>query len=203
MIANQNVNGFLNAILAALVLLSIAPATIAGRTRSGSLIAPQTGRQTNRRPPSPPRRITPASVSIEAYLVEFRSEFANGNYEHAFMSLANVAGGFYDQNNFQAAMQAYRIFANFADPFTTIDPSDGQEEVIRKSTVIKDMSRNYVKFMLNTQQVHPELCRTTNCVELGWEMMEKIKSRLLRIDLINRCVLTLGTGQTCRGGKPH
>ena len=133
-------------------------------------------------------------MSIENYLGEFRAEFANGNYERAFMSLSNVAAGFYDQNNFPAAMQAYRIFASFADPFTTIDPSDAQEEAIRKSTVIKDMSRNYVKFMLNTQLVHPELCRTTNCMELAWEMMEKIKSRLLRIDLINSAFSRLGPG---------
>jgi CHAT domain-containing protein len=185
MIANQRLSRLLNAILGAVVLLSIGPVTIAGKRGTVKRIVPQIARQPKRRPESLPRRNTPAIVSIEPYLGDFRSQFANGNYEHAFMSLANVAGGFYDQNNFPAAMQAYRIFANFADPFTTIDPSDVQEEAIRKSTVIKDMSRNYVKFMLNTQQVHPELCRTTNCVELAWNMMEKIKSRLLRLDLIN------------------
>lgn len=151
---------------------------------------PSTRRQT-----SPPRSPAPSAATIQALLSEFRTLFAQGCYESAFMNLNNVAAAYYDANNFPDAMQAYQIFANFADPITTIDPSDRQEEIIRKSTVIKDMSRNYVKFMLNTQQVHPELCRTTNCVELAWEMMEKVKSRLLRIDLINSGFSRLDLGR--------
>jgi CHAT domain-containing protein len=134
---------------------------------------------------TPPQKSAPDMGSIEALLTEFRRLFAQGCYESAFINLNNVAAEYYDHSKFPAAMQAYQIFANFADPITTVDPSDSQEEAIRKSTVIKDMSRNYVRFMFNTQLVHPELCRTNNCVELAWEMMEKVKSRLLRIDLIN------------------
>lgn len=154
-----------------------------GKTALEPRGGPQVKHQPSRRTTSPPRPVQ--RTDVEALLTDFRESFANGCYESAFMSLNNVAAAFYDANNFQSAMRAYLIFANFADPITTIDPSDDQEETIRKSTVIKDMSRNYVKFMLNTQLVHPELCRTTNCVELAWEMMEKVKSRLLRVDLIN------------------
>jgi hypothetical protein len=146
---------------------------------------PQARRQSVSRNPASGRKPSEPAESIAPLLAGFRASFDNGCYESAFMNLNNVAASFYDVNNFPAAMQAYKIFANFADPITTIDPSDRQDELIRKSTVIKDMSRNYVKFMLNTQLVHPELCRTTKCVELAWEMMEKVKSRLLRVDLIN------------------
>lgn len=139
----------------------------------------------------PPRKPVSSPVSLESFLGEFRAAFAGGSYETALIRVNNAAAHFYDQNNFRVAMPLYRAYANLADPFTTIDPSDGQEEAIRKSTVFKDMSRNYVKFMLNTQQVHPELCRTTNCIELGWTMMEQIKSRLLRIDLINSALSRL------------
>jgi len=136
---------------------------------------------------------------------EFRAAFSIGNYEEAFLSLADRAGHLYDQNQFPAAMQVYRAFSNFADPFTTIDPSDAKEELIRKSTVIKDMSRNYVKFMINTHLVHPDLCKTNNCLNLGWDMMEKIKSRLLRVQLISSALSRLDAGerQTVRNLMDH
>jgi CHAT domain-containing protein len=142
-----------------------------------------------RNPQSPgPRRDTPPYGN---YLGEFQAAFAEGRYEHAFLELADSAGGFYDQNNFLAAMQVYQTFANFADPFTTIDPSDAKEEAIRKSTVLKDMTRNYAKFMMNTHQVRPEICRANNCLDLGWEMTEKIKSRLLRAELVGNALSRL------------
>lgn len=156
---------------------------------------PQARRLPTKRTASSPRRPVSSNDSIGPLLADFRTAFANGCYESAALNLTNVAASFYDANNFQPAMEAYKIYANFADPITTIDPSDNQDEAIRKSTVIKDMSRNYVKFMLNTQLVHPELCRATNCVELAWEMMEKVKSRLLRIDLINSAFSRLDKNQ--------
>jgi CHAT domain-containing protein len=144
-------------------------------------------RNRNRRPPRQNTDIQPSGN----FLGEFQASFAAGYYERAFLLLANYAGFYYDQNNFAAAMQVYRVFANFADPFTTIDPSDAKEEAIRKSTVLKDMTRNYAKFMINTYQVRPEICRANNCLDLGWEMTEKIKSRLLRIELINNSLSRL------------
>jgi CHAT domain-containing protein len=132
---------------------------------------------------------------VESLLAQFRAHVANGCYESALLSINNVAAWYYDRNQFEPAMQAYQVLANFADPVTTVDPSDGQDEAIRKSTLIKDMSRNYAKFMLNAQQVRPNLCRTTNCVELAWGMMEKVKSRLLRMDLINSGFSRLGSQQ--------
>lgn len=167
------------------VVLSLQAIAVLGNTAVNLRGESQVNRQPTRRTTSQARRPAPSPESIQSLLADFRASFAAGCYESAFMDLNNVAAAFYDANRFPAAMEAYQIFANFADPIVTIDPSDDQEEAIRKSTVIKDMSRNYVKFMLNTQKVHPELCRTTNCVELAWDMMEKIKSRLLRIDLIN------------------
>jgi len=144
------------------------------------------------------RGIKQRKTEADALLVadvfgDFRSAFSSGNYEEAFLSLADKAGHLYDQNQFPAAMQVYRAFSNFADPFTTIDPSDAEEELIRKSTIIKDMSRNYVKFMINTHLVHPDLCRTNDCLNLGWDMTEKIKSRLLRVQLINGALSRLDT----------
>ncbi len=178
--APEILKSFTHAIMAVLVLTgSLVTTGLANPSKN------QTRRQASRRPTSSPRAPAPSAADIGALLNEFRARFAQGCYESAYVNLNNVAASYYDANKFEPAMQAYQIFANFADPVITIDPSDTQEEAIRKSTVIKDMSRNYVKFMLNTQQVHPELCRTTNCVELAWEMMEKVKSRLLRIDLIN------------------
>jgi CHAT domain-containing protein len=145
------------------------------------------GRRHNPQVPGPKRDTLPYGN----YLGEFQAAFAEGSYEHAFLDLANSAGGFYDQNNFLAAMQVYQVFANFADPFTTIDPSDAKEEAIRKSTVLKDMTRNYAKFMMNTHQVRPEICRVNNCLDLGWEMTEKIKSRLLRAELVGSALSRL------------
>jgi CHAT domain-containing protein len=115
----------------------------------------------------------------------------SGNYELAFNQLGNAAGFYFDRNNFPAAMQAYRTFANFADPYTTIDPSEDKDEVIRKSTIVKDMSRNYVKFMLRTYLFHPDICRANNCMDLAWDMLEKLKSRLLRVALINSAMSRL------------
>ena len=151
-------------------------------------------RQSTRRGPAPPRprRDSPPSANS---LGGFQEAFTEGNYELAFLELANSAGGYYDQNNFLAAMQLYKIFANFADPFTTIDPSDAKEEAIRKSTVLKDMTRNYAKFMMNASQVRPEICQANNCLDLGWEMTEKIKSRLLRTELINSALSRLDQGE--------
>jgi CHAT domain-containing protein len=109
----------------------------------------------------------------------------------AAMMLNDGAGHFYDDNKFEPAMMLYLMFANFADPFITIDPADSPKETIRKSLIIKDVSRNYAKFMLNTLQVHPNLCTTTNCMELAWQMTERVKSRLLRVDLINAAMSRL------------
>lgn len=163
-------------------------------SRPGASTEPPYHKQGRRRNPPAPRTaqdFAPVDLSLE----DFKSAYASGSYELAFYRLGNTAGILYTANNFPAAMQAYKIFANFADPFTTIDPSDEKEEAIRKSTVLKDVSRNYVKFMINTYQVRKELCQANNCLDLGWEMTEKIKSRLLRIDLINSAMSRLGQSQ--------
>lgn len=141
------------------------------------------------------RSRVPVEVAIQPTLQEFRSEFAEGRYEMAAMTLNDGAGGFYDLNDFEKAMRLYLIFANFADPFITIDPADGPKETIRKSLIIKDVSRNYAKFMLNTLLVHPDLCKTTNCLELSWQMTERVKSRLLRVDLINSAMSRLNEAE--------
>ena len=147
-------------------------------------------RPTQRSPLSAGTNIPP-DVAIQPTLQEFRSEFAEGRFEMAAMTLNDGAGHFYDQNRFEPAMRLYLMFGNFADPFITIDPADGPKETIRKSLIIKDVSRNYAKFMLNTVLVHPELCKTTNCMELAWQMTERVKSRLLRVDLINAAMSRL------------
>jgi CHAT domain-containing protein len=154
--------------------------------RLGAGSKPQaTSNGQGRRRNSPPAKPKQDAAPLANYLGDFQAAFTQGHYEQAFLYLADLAGFFYDQNNFPAAMQVYQVFANFADPFTTIDPADAKAEAIRKSTVLKDMSRNYAKFMMNTLQVRPEICRANDCWDLGWEMTEKIKSRLLRAELIN------------------
>jgi CHAT domain-containing protein len=150
-----------------------------------------TARPTQRLPQSTSRTSTSPAVAIEPALQQFRAEFAEGKYEMAAMTLNDNAGRFYDQNDFDRAMLLYLMFANFADPFITIDPADSPQETIRKSLIIKDVSRNYAKFMLNAVQVRPKLCKTTNCMELGWQMLERVKSRLLRVDLINAALSRL------------
>lgn len=147
--------------------------------------------KSNRPAGSTARTNIPPEVAIQPALQEFRAEFAQGKYEMAAMTLNDNAGHFYDQNAFDRAMLLYLMFANFADPFITIDPADGPQETIRKSLIIKDVSRNYAKFMLNTLQVHPNLCSTTNCMERAWQMTERVKSRLLRVDLINAAMSRL------------
>jgi CHAT domain-containing protein len=183
-------NGFLALLLIVAFCCESVPAYSSVRSAPTAQAQAGYSRQGRRRSPQGPgpRRDTPPYGN---YLGEFQNAFAEASYEHAFLELADSAGGFYDQNNFLAAMQVYQIFANFADPFTTIDPSDAKEEVIRKSTVLKDMTRNYVKFMMNTHQVRPEICRTNNCLDLGWDMTEKIKSRLLRAELIGNALSRL------------
>ncbi len=146
-------------------------------------------------PLSASRSRTPPEVAIQPALQQFRAEFAEGRYEMAAMTLNDSAGHFYDQNAFETAMPLYLMFANFADPFITIDPADGQQETIRKSLIIKDVSRNYAKFMLNTLQVRPNLCKTINCMELAWQMTERVKSRLLRVDLINAAMSRLNASE--------
>lgn len=177
-----------------LVILFCSSLVVDGNTRLKSGVDPQARNRPIRRT-EPAQRRTPNSQEVQELLAEFRAYVGNGCYESALLRINNVAAWYYDRNLFEQAMQSYQILANFADPVATIDPSDDQEEAIRKSTLIKDMLRNYAKFMLNTQQVHPELCRTTNCVELAWGMMEKVKSRLLRMDLINSSFSRLDVNQ--------
>ncbi len=167
------------------VNLSISRAQSQSRNRT----KPSTSRQ--RPPVSTTRPNISPEAAIQPALQEFRAVFNEGRYEMAAMTLNDSAGQFYDQNKFEPAMLLYLMFANFADPFITIDPADSPQETIRKSLIIKDVSRNYAKFMLNTLQVHPNLCKTTNCMELAWQMTERVKSRLLRVDLINAAMSRL------------
>jgi CHAT domain-containing protein len=177
--------------LSVILMLGLPLDTINSLAQSPSRNKGKSARPTPRLPQSTSRTSISPEAAMQPALQQFRAEFAEGRYEMAAMTLNDSAGHFYDQNAFDKAMPLYLMFANFADPFITIDPSDRPQETIRKSLIIKDVSRNYAKFMLNTLQVRPNLCKTTNCMELGWQMTERVKSRLLRVDLINAAMSRL------------
>jgi CHAT domain-containing protein len=124
------------------------------------------------------------------YIIEY-SEIAFGvavenNYvELAAQSLGQVAALYWTRNYFPQAMKAFRVFGAFADPFIAVDPYTRPGEIIRQDLIFKDFLRRYVRFMFNTYSTsHRPVCVQNDCLNLAWEMTEKIKSRLFRAEIL-------------------
>jgi CHAT domain-containing protein len=115
-----------------------------------------------------------------------------GLRETAARHLGQLAVFHWDRNDFAKSMSRFREFGEFADPFTTPRPGTSREELIRQTLVFKDLLRRYVRFMFNTYaSVHRPLCTKNRCLDLAWEMQEKIKGRLFRTDLLSGAVARL------------
>jgi CHAT domain-containing protein len=123
--------------------------------------------------------------SYPAYITEystlaFDEAIRTGNREIATQLLAQKAGLLYSKNMFPETMEAFRQFAVFFDPFTAMNVYEREDEIVRKAQLFKDTSRRYTRFMYRTYVVRPPLCQVNDCRHLGWDMQEKIKSRLFR-----------------------
>jgi CHAT domain-containing protein len=131
-----------------------------------------------------------------AYITEYSNlafvEAARtGNVETATQLLAQTAGLYYSKNMFEETMRAFRQFGVFFDPFTAMNVYESEDEIVRKAQLFKDVSRRYVRFMYRTHFVHSPICEANDCLHLGWEMQEKIKSRLFRGEILKGAMLQL------------
>jgi CHAT domain-containing protein len=111
---------------------------------------------------------------------------SSNNAEAAADMFGQTAAMYWTINRFPEAMQFFNKFAVFADPFTTVNPYDSTEEIIRESLLFKDFHRRFVRFMYNAHALpqYKTLCEQNNCLGRAWEMTEKIKSRLLRTEML-------------------
>jgi CHAT domain-containing protein len=131
-----------------------------------------------------------------AYITEystlaFDEAFRTGNVENATQLLAQKAGLLYSKNLFPETMRAFRQFGVFYDPFAAMDVYESEDEIVRKAQIFKDVTRRYVRFMYRTKFVRPPLCEQNDCRHLGWDMQEKIKSRLFRAQILRGALLRL------------
>jgi len=131
-----------------------------------------------------------------AYITEysdlaFEEAIRTKNLENAADLLAQTAGLYYSKNMFVETMRAFRQFGVFFDPFTAMNVFESEDEIVRKAQLFKDVSRRYVRFMYRTHVVHSPICEANDCLRLGWEMQEKIKSRLFRGELLKGAVSRL------------
>jgi CHAT domain-containing protein len=131
-----------------------------------------------------------------AYITEystlaFDEAVKTGNVEIATQLLAQKAGLLYSKNLFPETMQAFRQFGVFFDPFTVMNVYESEDEIVRKAQLFKDVSRRYARFMYRAHFVRPPLCEQNDCLHLGWEMQEKIKSRLFRAQILKGALLRL------------
>jgi CHAT domain-containing protein len=134
--------------------------------------------------------------SYPAYITEystlaFDEAVKTRSVETATQLLAQKAGLLYSKNLFPETMQAFRQFGVFFDPFTVMNVYEREDEIVRKAQLFKDVSRRYARFMYRTHFVRPPLCEQNDCLHLGWEMQEKIKSRLFRAQIIKGALLRL------------
>jgi CHAT domain-containing protein len=126
-----------------------------------------------------------------AYVADY-SELAaavaisSNNAEAAAEMFGQTAATYWTVNRFPEAMQFFNKFAVFADPFTTVNPYDSKEDIIRESLLFKDLHRRFVRFMYNAHALpqYKTLCEQNNCLGRAWDMTEKIKSRLLRTEIL-------------------
>jgi CHAT domain-containing protein len=131
-----------------------------------------------------------------AYITEystlaFDEAFRTGNIENATELLAQKAGLLYSKNLFPETMRAFRQFGVFYDPFAAMDVYESEDEIVRKAQIFKDVTRRYARFMYRTNVVRPPLCEQNDCRHLGWDMQEKIKSRLFRAQILRGALLRL------------
>ncbi|MGC2237979.1 MAG: CHAT domain-containing protein [Pyrinomonadaceae bacterium] len=133
-----------------------------------------------------------------AYITEystlaFNEAVKTKNVETAAQLLGNKAGLYFTKNLFQEAMLSFKEFGIFFDPFTVMNVFESEDEIVRKAQLFKDISRRYARFMYKTNDVRKPLCEQNDCLHLGWEMQEKIKSRLFRAQIIRGALLRLST----------
>jgi CHAT domain-containing protein len=90
-------------------------------------------------------------------------------------------------------MQSFKEFGVFFDPFTVMNVYEDEDEIVRKAHLFKDVSRRYARFMYRTNELpkYKSLCAENDCLHLGWEMQEKIKSRLFRAQIIKGALTAL------------
>jgi CHAT domain-containing protein len=129
-----------------------------------------------------------------AYITEysnlaFEEAIRTKNIETAAQLLAQTAGLYYSKNMFPETMRFFRQFGVFFDPFTAMNVFEDEQEIVRKAQLFKDVSRRFVRFMYRTHVVHRPICEANDCLHLGWEMQEKIKSRLFRGEILKGALL--------------
>ena len=126
----------------------------------------------------------------EMYLkIAIEAAKATNDLEWVIMDTFNIAAGYWSQNDFPTAKQYFQQMKAFLEEYWAINPLDQNSEILRKILMTNKPARQYVRFFINTDAVRPHLCKgTPNCLELSWEMTQKIKSRLFRIDIL-RAVL--------------
>ena len=133
-----------------------------------------------------------------AYITEYSTlafveAIRTKNVETAAQLLGNKAGLYFSKDMFPQAMLSFKEFGVFFDPFTVMNVFEDEDEIVRKAQLFKDISRRYVRFMYRTHEVRKSICDQNDCLHLGWEMQEKIKSRLFRSQIIRGGLLRLST----------
>jgi CHAT domain-containing protein len=98
--------------------------------------------------------------------------------------IAGEAGPFYSANDFEHAMPLYKRFGELIEPYLLPDPMRSTPDLAYDALDKKDYFRKYAQFMCNAYMVRKELCERNDCLAAGWQMLEKMKARLVRTQIV-------------------
>jgi hypothetical protein len=98
--------------------------------------------------------------------------------------IAGEAGPLYSANDFEHAMPLYKRFGELIEPYLLPDPTRSTPDLAYEALDKKDFFRKYAQFMSNAYVVRKELCERNDCLAAGWQMLEKMKARLVRTQIV-------------------
>lgn len=98
--------------------------------------------------------------------------------------IAAEAGPLYSANDFERAMPLYKRFGELIEPYLLPDPTRTTPDLAYEALDKKDYFRKYTQFMSNAYVVRKELCARNDCLAAGWQMLEKMKARLVRTQIV-------------------
>ena len=94
------------------------------------------------------------------------------------------AGPYYSANDFEHAMPLYKRFGELIEPYLLPDPARSTADLAYGALDKKDFFRKYVQFMSNAYVVRKTLCERNDCLSDAWQMLEKMKARLVRTQIV-------------------
>lgn len=127
-------------------------------------------------PPDVPRPIPPGAQHV--IMVD------SGDPAVTAQLIAAEAGPLYSANDFERAMPLYKLFGDLFEPYLLPDPTRSTPDLAYEALDKKDYVRKYAQFMSNTYDVRKELCKRNDCLSAAWQMLEKMKARLGRTQIV-------------------